>query len=55
LTHRPLVFATRNRGKLVELRSLLPELVVLDLDEAARRYLAWKSILADTAVRLNRE
>jgi len=26
-----------------------------DLDEAARRYLAWKSILADTAVRLNRE
>lgn len=34
---RPLVFATTNRGKLVELRHLLPELEVLDLDEAARR------------------
>jgi XTP/dITP diphosphohydrolase len=34
---RPLVFATRNPGKLVELRQLLPELEVLDIDEAARR------------------
>ncbi len=34
---RPLVFATRNPGKLVELRQLLPEIEVLDLDEAARR------------------
>ena len=34
---RPLVFATRNRGKLVELRQLLPEIEVIDLDEAARR------------------
>ena len=34
---RPLVFATRNPGKLVELRQLLPELLVLDVDEAARR------------------
>jgi XTP/dITP diphosphohydrolase len=34
---RPLVFATRNPGKLVELRLLLPELEVLDLGEAARR------------------
>lgn len=34
---RPLVFATRNPGKLVELRQLLPELEVLDLDQAARR------------------
>jgi len=34
---RPRVFATRNRGKLVELRQLLPELEVIDLDEAARR------------------
>ena len=34
---RPLVFATRNPGKLVELRQLLPELEVLDVDEAARR------------------
>ena len=34
---RPLVFATRNPGKLVELRQLLPEIDVLDLDQAARR------------------
>ena len=34
---RPLVFATRNPGKLVELRQLLPEIEVLDIDEAARR------------------
>jgi XTP/dITP diphosphohydrolase len=34
---RPLVFATRNRGKLGELRQLLPEIEVIDLDEAARR------------------
>lgn len=34
---RPLVFATRNPGKLVELRRLLPGLDVLDVDEAARR------------------
>ncbi len=34
---RALVFATRNAGKLVELRLLLPELEVLDLGEAARR------------------
>lgn len=34
---RPLVFATRNPGKLVELRLLLPGLAVLDIDEAARR------------------
>jgi XTP/dITP diphosphohydrolase len=33
---RPLVFATRNPGKLVELRQLLPEIEVLDLDQAAR-------------------
>lgn len=33
---RPLVFATRNPGKLVELRQLLPDLEVLDVDEAAR-------------------
>ncbi|MEJ7603423.1 MAG: non-canonical purine NTP pyrophosphatase [Kofleriaceae bacterium] len=33
----PLVFATRNHGKLVELRQLLPELEVLDLDSAAQR------------------
>jgi XTP/dITP diphosphohydrolase len=31
---RPLVFATRNAGKLVELRTLLPELRVLSVDEA---------------------
>jgi XTP/dITP diphosphohydrolase len=34
---RPLVFATRNPGKLVELRQLLAGLEVLSLDEAARR------------------
>jgi XTP/dITP diphosphohydrolase len=34
---RPLVFATRNRGKLVELRELLPDIDVLSIDEAAAR------------------
>jgi XTP/dITP diphosphohydrolase len=34
---RPLVFATRNPGKLVELRQLLPDTRVLDIDEAAAR------------------
>ena len=34
---RPLVFATRNAGKLVELRQLLPDVAVLSLDEAAAR------------------
>ncbi len=34
---RPLVFATRNRGKLVELRELLPGVDVLSVDEAAQR------------------
>lgn len=35
---RPLVFATRNANKLVELRPLLPaDLDVIDLDEAAHR------------------
>ena len=34
---RPLVFATRNPGKLVELRELLPGLDVLGGDEAAAR------------------
>jgi XTP/dITP diphosphohydrolase len=34
---RPLVFATRNRGKLVELRLLLPGVDVLSVDEAAAR------------------
>jgi XTP/dITP diphosphohydrolase len=34
---RPLVFATRNPGKLVELRELLPALDVLGVDEAAAR------------------
>jgi XTP/dITP diphosphohydrolase len=34
---RPLVFATRNRGKLVELRELLPGIAVLAIDEAAAR------------------
>jgi XTP/dITP diphosphohydrolase len=32
---RPLVFATRNKGKLVELRQLLPGISVLSVDEAA--------------------
>ena len=34
---RPLVFATRNKGKLVELRALLPGVDVLSVDEAAQR------------------
>lgn len=34
---RPLVFATRNQGKLVELRQLLPGVDVLSVDEAAQR------------------
>ncbi len=34
---RPLVFATRNTGKLVELRALLPDASVIDIEEAARR------------------
>ncbi|HET7499384.1 MAG TPA: non-canonical purine NTP pyrophosphatase [Kofleriaceae bacterium] len=34
---RPLVFATRNPGKLVELRQLLTGIDVLGIDEAARR------------------
>lgn len=34
---RPLVFATRNRGKLVELRQLLPGIDVLSIDEATAR------------------
>lgn len=34
---RPLVFATRNKGKLVELRQLLPDIDVLSVDEAAAR------------------
>jgi XTP/dITP diphosphohydrolase len=34
---RPLVFATRNQGKLVELRALLPGVDVLSVDEAAQR------------------
>ena len=34
---RPLVFATRNRGKLVELRELLRGFDVLSVDEAAQR------------------
>lgn len=34
---RPLVFATRNPGKLVELRQLLPGADVLGVDEAAAR------------------
>jgi len=37
VSKRPLVFATRNRGKLVELRQLLPDLDVLDITEAAAR------------------
>jgi len=35
--NRPLVFATRNKGKLVELRDLLPGLEVMSIDEAATR------------------
>jgi XTP/dITP diphosphohydrolase len=34
---RPLVFATRNPGKLVELRQLLPAIDVLGIEEAAAR------------------
>jgi XTP/dITP diphosphohydrolase len=34
---RPLVFATRNKGKLVELRDLLPGIAVLSVDEAAQQ------------------
>jgi XTP/dITP diphosphohydrolase len=34
---RPLVFATRNPGKLVELRELLPGIDVLSVDEAAHK------------------
>ncbi len=34
---KPLVFATRNRGKLAELRDLLPDIAVLSIDEAAAR------------------
>jgi inosine/xanthosine triphosphate pyrophosphatase family protein len=34
---RPLVFATRNKGKLVELRDLLPGVDVLSVDEAAAK------------------
>src|SRR6185503_1415413 len=34
---RPLVFATRNQGKLVELRELLAGVAVLSIDEAAAR------------------
>ena len=34
---RPLVFATRNRGKLVELRHLLLDHVVLSIDEAQQQ------------------
>jgi XTP/dITP diphosphohydrolase len=34
---RPLVFATRNPGKLVELRQLLPDVNVLGVEEAAAR------------------
>lgn len=34
---RPLVFATRNKGKLVELRALLPGIDVLSIDEAAAK------------------
>ena len=37
MTARPLVFATRNKGKLVELRQLLPDVDVLSIDEAAAR------------------
>jgi XTP/dITP diphosphohydrolase len=37
MTNRPLVFATRNTGKLVELRDLLPGIAVVSVDEAARQ------------------
>jgi XTP/dITP diphosphohydrolase len=37
VTSRPLVFATRNKGKLVELRQLLEGLDVIGIDEAQAR------------------
>ena len=37
MSPRPLVFATRNKGKLVELRELLPGIAVLSVDEAAQQ------------------
>ncbi len=37
VTGRTLVFATRNRGKLVELRHLLPNNVVLSIDQAQQQ------------------
>lgn len=37
MASRPLVFATRNKGKLAELRELLPGIDVLSVDEAAAR------------------
>jgi XTP/dITP diphosphohydrolase len=37
MTRRPLVFATRNPGKLVELRALLPGIEVLAITEAETR------------------
>lgn len=37
MTARPLVFATRNRGKLRELRELVPDVEVVSVDEAAAR------------------
>ncbi|HRC57231.1 MAG TPA: RdgB/HAM1 family non-canonical purine NTP pyrophosphatase [Kofleriaceae bacterium] len=37
MSARPLVFATRNAGKLRELRELVPEVEVASVDEAARR------------------
>jgi XTP/dITP diphosphohydrolase len=37
MSGRPLVFATRNRGKVVELRVLLPGAEVLSIDEAEAR------------------
>lgn len=37
MTTRALVFATRNKGKLVELRDLLPGIAVLSVDEAAKQ------------------
>jgi XTP/dITP diphosphohydrolase len=37
MTSRPLVFATRNKGKLVELRALLEGVDVLSIDEAQAR------------------
>ena len=37
MSRRPLVFATRNPGKLVELRQLLPAIDVLGVEEAEAR------------------